>query len=409
MAKKLFMLGPGYIGRTILDNLSRDEYNITALVRRQEAADELAKIGIRSVFGTLENNDIITQATLASDVVLHTATADHMPSVQAVIEGIRQRAKAGKKTIYLHTSGTSFLSDNSKGQYISDTIYHDDRPEELDSLPDPASHRLIDLEIINARKELGTKAKIFIILPSLIYFVVKHLGRLSIQVPTMSRFAIKHRYAGYAGGGKAIWSTVHVADLARAYVLILRWVEQASDNVALENPYFFCETGEEISWGEIAGMIGENLQPLGKVDEAEAREVPEAEFGDLFGPYSTREIGANSRSRAQRVRKLGWRPRAKTIRDAFKTEELPLLLEEKGAFHGYGKLAAAFTTGWMLLLSMKCIVINGLAWSLSFRIASVGFFNLPHQLWIALMSARDAPPQNSHGPLRLPARLSHAG
>jgi nucleoside-diphosphate-sugar epimerase len=345
MAKKLFLIGPGYIGRTIIDELSKDEYDITALVRRQEAADELAKINVHSVFGTLDDGDVISRQTAASDIVIHAATADDMSSVKAVIKGIRQRAGEGKKTIYIHTSGASFLSDESKGQYKSDTIYHDNKPEELDALPDSASHRLIDLEIINARKELGAEAKIFIILPPLIFGAVKHLGRLSIQVPTMSRFALKHKYAGYVGGGKAVWSTVHVADLARAYVLILHWAEQAPDKVSLENPYFFCENGEEISWSEIADMIAENLQPLGKVDDAKSKVVPEADYGDLFGPYSTVVIGANSRSRAQRVREMGWNPREKTIREAFKTEELPLVLEEKGEFRGYDKPAASGATG----------------------------------------------------------------
>lgn len=345
MAKKLFLIGPGYIGRSILENLSRDEYNITALVRRQDAADELSKIGVQSVFGTLEDLETISKQTAASDIVVHSATADDMGSVKAVIEGIRRRAKEDKKTIYLHTSGTSFLSDESKSQYKSDTVFHDKKPEQMDALPDSASHRLIDLEIINARKELGSKAKLFIIMPPLIYGAVKHIGRLSIQVITMARFAMKHRYAGHVGGGKAVWSTVHVADLGRAYALILHWIEQAPDTAALENPYFFCENGEEISWGEIAGFIGEDLLAHGKVDDAKAREVPEKDYGDLFGPYSTVVIGANSRSRAERVRELGWQPREKKIREAFKTEELPLLLEEKGEFGGYDKPAASGATG----------------------------------------------------------------
>ena len=345
MAKTLFLVGPGYIGQSVLENLSRDEYNITALVRRQEAADELSKIGVQSVFGTLENGDIITQQAAASDIVVHAATADDMGSVKAVLEGIRQRARDNKKTIYLHTSGTSFLSDESKGQYKSDTIYYDKRSEQLDALPDSASHRLIDLEIIKARKELGTKARMFLIFPPLIYGAVKYIGRLSIQVITMARFALKHRYAGYVGGGKSIWSTVHVADLGRAYSLLLHWIEEAPDTVALENPYFFCENGEEISWGEIAEMIGENLQPLDRVDEAKAREVPEKDYGDLFGPHSMVVIGANSRSRAERVRELGWQPREKSIREAFETEELPILLEEKGEFSGYSRPAASGAIG----------------------------------------------------------------
>ena len=132
---------------------------------------------------------------------------------------------------------------------------------------------------------------------------------LSTQVPTITRFALKHKYAGHVGKGQAVWSTIHVADLARAYVTILHWLEESPESVVLEHPYWFCENGEEISWGEVAAMIGRSLQPLGKVQSAEPREIPESEWGDLFGPYSAVVIGANSRCRGERVRELGWRPR----------------------------------------------------------------------------------------------------
>ncbi|CZT14679.1 related to Weak similarity to Y.pseudotuberculosis CDP-3,6-dideoxy-D-glycero-L-glycero-4-hexulose-5-epimerase [Ramularia collo-cygni] len=341
MAKNVFLIGPGYIGLTVLDNLLKDGYNVTALVRRQSAADELTKMGVKTVMGQLHDHAVISAQTAQSDVIIHTATADDMQSVQAVIDGIRQRVAQGTKTIYIHTSGTSFLSDDSKSEYSSETVYQDDKPEELDALPDSASHRLIDLEIIRARQEFGTQAKLFLMLPPLIYGVVKQHQKLSIQVPTLTRFALKHKYAGYVGKGKAIWSTVHVADLARAYMLVLRWAQTAPDSVATGNPYFFCENGEEISWGEIAAMIGQQLEPLGKVYVSSTKEIPEEIHGDLFGPYSTVVIGANSRSRARRVRELGWTPKELGIREAFEVEELPLLLSETGVFNGYGKPAAS--------------------------------------------------------------------
>ena len=72
---------------------------------------------------------------------------------------------------------------------------------------------------------------------------------------------------------------------------------------------------------------------------------PETNYNDIFGEYSTVVCSANSRSRAQRVREMGWQPREKIIRDAFISEELPLLLEEKGVFHGYSKAVASGATG----------------------------------------------------------------
>lgn len=51
----------------------------------------------------------------------------------------------GKSTIYIHQSGASVLSDNSKGDTFNDKVYSDERPSELDALADDAPHRRIDV------------------------------------------------------------------------------------------------------------------------------------------------------------------------------------------------------------------------------------------------------------------------
>jgi nucleoside-diphosphate-sugar epimerase len=241
--KKIFLLGPGYIGRALIDELLKDGYSdITTMVRRKEAVPELENLGVKTVFGDLSKKDLITEQVEASDIVFHTATADDLPSVEAVLDGISKRASKDKTTIYIHTSGTSFLSDESKSAYKGDIIYSDKKPEDLDARPNSSSHRGIDLAIVRAREQIGDKAKIFIMFPPLIYGSIEEHGRLSIQVITMTRFALKHKYAGHVGKGKAVWSTIHVADLARAYTTILRWAEQAPCEVSLGNPYFFCKS-----------------------------------------------------------------------------------------------------------------------------------------------------------------------
>lgn len=244
--RKVFLIGPGYIGREVIDRLLESSYHVTALVRREAAGKELEKDGISFVLGTLEDSVIITQQTAASDIVIHTATADDIDSVNAVIAGIDQRAADDKHTIYIHTSGCSFLSDDCNGEYKSDIVYSDKHPEPMDARPDSASHRGIDLAILRARKRLGVKAKLFIMLPPLIYGVTKY-QRLSIQITTMARFALKHGYAGYVGKGKSAWGLVHVTDLARGYRTMLDWLVDSPSETALEHPYFFCENGIEIA------------------------------------------------------------------------------------------------------------------------------------------------------------------
>ena len=336
----LFLVGPGYIGLEVIDRLLENNYSVTALVRRQEAAEELKQKNVTIVMGTIDDLDLISQHTASSDVVIHTATADHLPSVQAIIKGVEQRVKDDKHTIYIHTSGCSFLSDDSHGAYGSEKIYSDTRPADMDARPDTASHRGIDLAIIDARKRLGTKAKLFIMLPPLIYGASSH-GRLSIQVITMARFALKHKYAGYVGGGKGIWGLIHVNDLSYGYLTMLQWLEKAPADVALEHPYFFCENGTEATWGEMATTIGKELKAVGKIEDATPREIPKEQYGDLFGMYSDVVIASNARNRADRLRTLGWQPKHLDIHQAFRDEELPILLQETGEFNGYAKPAAS--------------------------------------------------------------------
>ena len=49
-------------------------------------------------------------------------------------------------------------------------------------------------------------------------------------------------------------------------------------------------------------------------------------------------IGKNSRSRAVRLRELGWEPKEKGVWESLREDELPEILKQEGQdFHGYGK------------------------------------------------------------------------
>lgn len=338
--KKVFLVGAGYIGSEVLDRLLENDYKVSALARREAAASELKERGVWPVLGSLEDAVTIEQQVEAHDIVFHTATADDLQSVESIIRGIDRRASQNKHTIYIHTSGTSLLNDDSAGKYKSETIYSDKTPDQIDALPDTASHRLIDLAIIKARQRLGTKAKLFIMLPPLIYGATKH-ERLSIQIITMARFAMKHKYAGFVGGGQSVWNTVHVSDLSRGYLTVLQWLVTSPPETALEHPYFFCENGQEISWEGAAAIVGDALHAAGRLGDPKPREVPKDQYDDLFGRYSVVVIGANSRSRADRLRQLGWKPTEVDVREAFESQELPILLKDTSDFKGYGKVAAS--------------------------------------------------------------------
>lgn len=335
----VFLIGPGFIGGDILDHLLKEKYSVTTLVRRQSAVADFENLGMKTVISTLDD-EIITKQVTVSDIVIHTAAADQLPSVLAIPDGIRQREKQGLQTIYIHTSGASLLGDESEGNYNSDTVFDDENPAQIDALPDSAPHRKIDLAIVNARKEL-LNSKLAIVIPPIIYGVNSHEKRLSIQLPTIARYSLKHGYAGQVGKGLSVWSQIHVKDLARGYMTILHWLEQTPADQVVQNPYVFCENGNELSWGECSAEIGRILQQEGRISEAEPKTIPRENYNDVFGEYTAVVGGTNARNRANRLRKLGWKPQEKRTFASLADEEIPIIMEETGEFSGYSKTVAS--------------------------------------------------------------------
>jgi len=342
VGKKVFIVGPGFIGWNVLELLIGEGYIVTGFVRRKEHAENIQASGASAVIGDLDDKELITSQTIEHDIIFHIATADHLPSAQAIIDGVARRARDGHSTIYIHTSGTSVLDDDSRGEFKGDKIYYDDKREDIDALPDTAPHRQIDLAILRGQKAIGEAAKIAIMIPPVIYGFNPSHRRLTIQIPTVTRFALKHGFVPLVGKGLPVESQIHVLDLARAYIVLLHYMETADPRELLENPYFFCENGHESSWLEVSQEVGKALYEAGNIQDPQPRTISEDMYGDLFGSHTPAAIALNSRSRAMRLRKLGWEPKEEGIWESFRSKELPEILAEDGKeFHGYTGIVAS--------------------------------------------------------------------
>jgi D-arabinose 1-dehydrogenase-like Zn-dependent alcohol dehydrogenase len=88
LQKSAFVLGAGFIGTCVIEELPKANYQVIALVRRQAHVNQLKAIGVSPVIGTLEDEDLITTQSSVSDVVIHTATVDHLPSAEAILRGV---------------------------------------------------------------------------------------------------------------------------------------------------------------------------------------------------------------------------------------------------------------------------------------------------------------------------------
>jgi len=88
-------------------------------------------------------------------------------------------------------------------------------------------------------------------------------------------------------------------------------------------------------------QVAKVLHAEGKIKSPESKTIPESDYEDLFGKYTARVVGSNSRSRANRLKSMGWEPKEKGYLDSLVEDEIPIMLKETGDFHGYGKVAAS--------------------------------------------------------------------
>ena len=343
--KTLFLLGTGFIGGSILARLlsSRPDLKISALTRSDAQAEKLTSLGVTPVRGTLSDSELISEQAAKHDIVLHVATADDLPSVQAIIAGLKSRKdKSKRRAIYLHTSGTGVLGDNAKSEYAADPktyTYHDSDPASIDArLPDSAPHRSIDLtirdELASPKAEAEHNVSVAIIAPPTIYGIGSGpFNRFSIQAPAYIRASINAKQGLTVGKGKSIWDAVHIDDLVDGYLLLLAHLEKT--HPATSDGYYWFAGTHVFSWLDLSRSIAKTLHKLDKIPTADVREATSDELNKYFWGEEAAYggFGSNSLGTADRLTKLGWKKRADTptILESIEQTEVKAILDSQSA------------------------------------------------------------------------------
>lgn len=322
----IFLTGAtGYIGGSVLSRFLRflkypdaGSFNITVLVRSPEKAEKLKVFGVNPVVGSHSDTPLVEKLTAQADVVIATADADDLVAAKAALKGLKTRyQKTGVAPIFIHTSGTGILADESGGNHGSDTIYDDANPDQIETLPDTQIHRNVDLQLIKADKE--GYVKVYIVAPSTIYGVVT--GELveqeiqnprSVLLPWFVRIALDRGRPGVVGAGKNIWPNVHIQEVADLYILLYNSIVSNPATGHGREGIYFAENGEHTFY-DVSKAIGEGLVALGKLDNPEPTTLTKEEE-DKYLFTSLKLIGANARARANRSRSIGWKP-VKTTKD----------------------------------------------------------------------------------------------
>ena len=283
---KIFMTGAsGYIGGTVAARLLEAGHSVSGLARTEAGAAKLAGRGIAAVRGELSSHRIVRDAARAAEAVINCADASDPFVVAALVEGL-----AGSGKPFLHTSGSSVIGDKAAGAF-SPNVHHEDTPS--DPLPEKIQRVAVDRAVLRAAAQ-GIRSAV--LCPGLIYGEGRGANPDSIQVPSLIRQAVKSGIPRYIGAGENVWATVHVDDVAAAYLLALDRARPGS--------FFYIENGE----ASLKSIVESIARLLGGKRPAEGWSIDEAiaEWGPQAAWFS---LGGNSRIRADKARAmLGWKP-----------------------------------------------------------------------------------------------------
>ncbi|AWP26424.1 MULTISPECIES: NAD-dependent epimerase/dehydratase family protein [unclassified Paenibacillus] len=291
---KVFVTGAtGYIGGSVAKVLIDAGHTVYGLVRNPDKIDALKELGIDPVLGTLDDTEVLARYAEQSDAVIHTADSDHRLAVETFISALRGSGKP-----FLHTSGSSVVGDDARGDAVSEQIYDEETPfTPMDTREDRVA---INNQV--RRAGIDDAVRSVVIVPSMIYGEALGLPTDSDQLPQIIRKSREVGAGVHVGKGVNRWSNVHIRDLAQLYLLVLTKAPSAS--------YFFAENGEE-SYGDIAIAVSKALGFGGKTVSWSAEDAI-AELGD----WARFAIASNSRVRAVHARNLlGWKPAEESLLD----------------------------------------------------------------------------------------------
>ncbi len=283
----IFLTGAGgFIGGAIAARLMASGHPIRGLVRSPEKAAALQARGIEPVLGDLSDTALLAREAQAADAVINAANSDDRAAVEAVLNAL-----AGSGKPFLHTSGSSIVADDARGDWASDRIYDEGTP--LEPLPGKAARVAIDRLIVDAA---GRGVRSVVLCNTLIYGTTKGLAAESVQIPTLVTQARQTGIVRHVGRGLNIWSNVHVDDVAELYALAL--------DRAPAGAFYFVENGEA-SFAQATAAISRRLGLGAPQDWPIDDAIAELGFGKAV--YS---LGSNSRVRGKRARsELGWAPK----------------------------------------------------------------------------------------------------
>ncbi|KAG2180416.1 hypothetical protein INT44_003420 [Umbelopsis vinacea] len=331
---KILLTGAtGYIGGDLLIDLLKrsSEFEVHVLIRGNERSSTFEKLGAKVIVGSQDDLDFLTKTASGFDVVISVADSMDVGISKAFLLGLEQgKQQHHHKAILIQTSGSGVVLEPTAGEYATEKIWSDLDVQAFYELPLQAPHRELDIFVSEYPQDKVTTA---ILSPTNIYGVGRGpYNRLSFINIAFERAAIKYRKAYVVGKGANIWSSSHVKDLSTAYIRLLDGLLQGTVSHGLEG-YYFVESSQSRT-AEVVQRIAQVLQKKGLLEDTNLVEMPDEVLQDpavipaLFVEHpglAKLALGGTSRVSADRLRKIGWKPKYEDSLDAV-AEEIDVLL-----------------------------------------------------------------------------------
>ncbi len=208
---KIFVTGAtGYIRGSVAERLIASGHQVVGLVRFAESIPLLKDRGIESVLGTLDDQEIITNAAHEADAIIHAASADHQGAVVTLIAALE---RSGKTLIC--TTGSGIVADSAAGEYAGSVVYTEDTYFE----PVPFRRPRVAMNHLVRQAAIEEGIRSVVICPSMMYEKGRGLQPGSDQLPKLIALSKQLGAGVYFGKGLNRYSNVHIDDLVELYLL----------------------------------------------------------------------------------------------------------------------------------------------------------------------------------------------
>jgi nucleoside-diphosphate-sugar epimerase len=193
------------------------------------------------------------------------------------------------------------------GRYANPHIYSDDDLSAYHTLPSTAWHKVVD-DVVFEAADRGV-IDVIIICPPLIWGTGKGVfNQRSSQILGMTKCFLAAGKAYTVGKGANVWVKVHITDISQLYLTVL---EAALAGNIPSNPrdrYYFAEADEFVV-ADVAKVVMEELVKKGALPTGEVVSIQGGMENEDVKRISITGLAANSRSKAVKARKLGWKPK----------------------------------------------------------------------------------------------------